>query len=413
MPAVATAAPAHSHANGPRRPQYEVADILRRYLDEYCQRHKLSEQQRKVLEAIMNCRTEVLGGHVRVCDACGHTEPAYNSCRDRHCPKCQATLKEQWVAARLEDLLPIPYYHLVFTLPHGPLHDLILLNKQVLYTLFFDSAAETRHTFAADPKHLGAQIGFIGVLHTWSQTLGYHVHLHFIVTGGGLGADGSEWVAPQYGDTFLFPVRAMSMVMRGQFLEKLEQAYAQGQLQFAGKIAPLAEPGAFKHFLRQLAREAFVIYSKAPFGSAEAVVKYLGRYTHRVAISNARIVAIEGGWIQFRYKDHRAGGKWKTMRLRAEEFIRRFLLHILPPGFHKIRHYGILSSAVRREKRARALVGTVQQALTEVGEALWSAVERCRVCQVGRMVFRGLVEGRQVTAWRLELTGQRAVFDTS
>jgi hypothetical protein len=338
MFAVATATPTQREAQGTTGPQYELADILRRYLDEYCARHKLSAQQRQVLEALMNCRTAVLGGHVHMGDACGHREQAYNSCRDRHCPKCQATLREHWVAARLEDLLPIPYYHLVFTLPHGTLHDLILLNKPVMYNLFFDSAAETLHTFAADPKHLGARIGFFGVLHTWSQTLGYHVHLHVIVTGGGLSPDGTEWVAPKYGERFLFPVHALSQVMRGKFLEKLEHAWRQDQVQFAGKIAPLAEPGAFKHFLRELAGEAFVVYSKAPFGSPEAVVAYLGRYSHRVAISNARIVDIEDGWIHFRYKNYRQGGRWATMKLRADAFLRRFLLHSLPKGFHKMRH---------------------------------------------------------------------------
>jgi hypothetical protein len=319
------------------------------------------------------------------------------------------------VAARLEDLLPIPYYPIVFTLPHGTLHDLILLNKAVMYKLFFDSCAETLHTFAGDPKHLGARIGFIGVLHTWSQTLGYHVHLHCIVTGGGLSADGSEWVEPQYGETFLFPVRALSQVMRGQFIEKLERAYRQGAWQLAGKIAPLAEAGAFKHFLRQLAGEAFVVYSQAPFGSPEAVVAYLGRYSHRVAIANARILDIDGGWIRFRYKNYRRGGRWDTMKLRADEFIRRFLLHRLPKGFHKMRHYGILSNALRptRLAQARALRGALPPRLVDGAEGIAAAVERCPVCQVGRMLFRDFVSGRQVTAWLLAQSGGRAVYDTS
>jgi len=290
----------------------------------------------KVVGAIRKCRTAALGAHVRKCDHCGHLEIAYNSCRNRHCPKCQGAKQEQWVQARIQDLLPVPYHHVVFTLPDEPLHTLMLYNKSVMYDLFFQSAAETLHTFARDAEHLGAEIGFTGVLHTWGQTLCYHPHLHFIVTGGGISPNGQRWVALRYGAKFLFPVKAMSQVMRGKFIEKLRRAHKRGELRFEGDVAPLVDREVFERFLDELAKKAFVIYNKRPFGTPEQVIAYIGRYTHRVAISNYRLLDIEDGQVQFGYRDNQDGGKQKTMELRACEFIRRFLLHVLPEGFKKV-----------------------------------------------------------------------------
>ena len=363
---------------------------------------------------------------MHVCDECGHLEIAYNSCRDRHCPKCQGSKREAWVQARLETLLPICYFHQVFTLPDGPLHAVMLLNQEVMYPLFFSSAAETMHLFAADPKYLGAQIGFTGILHTWGQTLIYHPHLHFIVTAGGLSLEGERWVDAKYGDRFLFPVKAMSIVMRGKFISKLERVYKQGELQFAGKIAHLAAPGAFERFLRELAGKAFFIYSKPPFGSPEDTVEYIGRYTHGVAISNYRLLDIEGGKstrtiggrIRFRYQDNKEGGKQKVMSLSANEFIRRFLLHILPHGFKKIRHYGFLAGGVVKKKLAlaRKLLAArdkLLRAAAQVTESFRELVWRCPVCQVGRMCFEKVVDGRWVEIWQSSPLIARLAFDTS
>jgi hypothetical protein len=392
-----------------------VADIFELYFDAYNARHKVSSQQLKVVNAIRRCRTAALGGHVRECEVCGYQEQAYNSCRNRHCPKCQYALKEKWVLARLEDLLPIPYSHLTFTLS-DLLHNLMLLNQALTYDLFFESAAETLQQFAQDPRHLGAQIGFIGILHTWGQTLIYHPHLHFIVTGGGLSRDGQRWVEPRYGGLFLFPDRALSKVMRGKFLKKLEQAFQAGQLRFEGQIAHLAEPAAFKQYLRELARTAFVVRSKPASGAPEQVVGYLGRYTHRVAISNHRILDVEGGQVRFRYKDNPSGGKHKVMALSAEEFIRRFLLHILPKGFKKIRHFGFLSGGVRKKKLAlaRRLLAAREKCAglaIEVSARLQGLINTCPRCEMGRMLFKGLVDAhalaqgltcRAKTPWRLD-----------
>lgn len=408
--------PSHTQQTSYARPCFEVADILKRYFDAHVTTHEVSGQQRKVVNAIRKCRTAALGTHVRACDVCGYREYAHNSCRNRHCPKCQFTSKERWVAARLTDLLPIPYYHSTFTLS-DLLNDVMLLNKAVTYAIFYESAAETLDLFARDPKHLGAQIGFVGILHTWGQTLIYHPHIHFIVSGGGISLDGKRWVEPKHGDKFLFPDRALSKVMRGKFLQKLEQAYLAGQLRFEGQIAHLAKPAAFKRYLRQLARTEFVVETKPPFASPEKVVGYLGQYTHRVAISNYRILDIEGGQIRFRYKDNLDGGRWKVMSLSADEFIRRFLLHILPKGFKKIRHFGFLSGSVRKAKlaMARRLLAAqrkVREMAGVVAGRLEALLPRCPKCKVGKMHFEGFVGRAPFHPWWRLGMGSKLVLDS-
>jgi hypothetical protein len=305
------------------------------------------------MSAIEQCRSAALGGHVWRCQSCGHDEIAYNSCRNRHCPKCQASAAQRWLEARQTDLLPVPYYHVVFTLP-APLSALAYTNKAVSYGLLFDVAAETLRTIAADPKHLGAQIGATLVLHTWGSALTHHPHVHGIVPGGGLSPDGARWVACKPG--FFLPVRVLSRLFRRRFLEELEGAYRAGQLRFFGEFAALAEATAFAEWLAPLRACAWVVYAKRPFAGPAAVLAYLSRYTHRVAISNQRLVTLDERGVTFRWKDYRAKGRTrhKTMTLGADEFMRRFLLHVLPSGFHRIRHYGLIANARRRENLARA-----------------------------------------------------------
>ena len=389
-----------------RRPRYEVADILDLYFDEYAKKHRVSKKQRQVVAAVRKCRTGELGGHVEVCSECGHREIAYNSCRDRHCPKCQRRKREEWVRKRLEQALPIPYYLETFTLPGGELREVMRQNQGVMYEIFFASAAETLHAFAADAKYLGARIGFIGILHTWSQTLSYHPHLHFIVTGGGISRDGKEWVEPRYGGKFLFPVRGMSKVMRGKFISKVEEAYERGELEFRGEIGYLRERGAFKWFLRRMAREAFVIDSQGSpreGATAEGALRYIGRYVQGMAISNYRIEGIEGGRVRFRYKDNR-DGKEKEMELEAEEFIRRWLQHVLPAGFRRVRHYGILGSGVvgKMVKLARELLRVVEVVVEAVGG------RRCPVCGKGEMIGGRYLRSGEIGIWERGLA-----YDTS
>lgn len=340
----------------------EVADIFRAHGPAWrqAQQGHLSLGQLKVMTAIEQCRTASLGGHVLCCNACAHTEIAYNSCRNRHCPKCQGRAAQRWLAARQVDLLPVPYYHVVFTLP-APVSALAYTNKALLYGLLFDVAAETLRTIAADPKHLGAQIGATLVLHTWGSALTHHPHVHGIVPGGGLAADGERWVACRPG--FFLPVRVLSRLFRRRFLEELARAHCCGRLQFFGEEAALADPAAFAAWLAPLARCEWVVYAKRPFAGPAAVLAYLSRYTHRVAISNNRLLAMNEAGVSFRWKDYRAKGRtrYKTMTLAAGEFMRRFLLHVLPSGFHRIRHYGLLANAARRAQlaRVRALLKVV------------------------------------------------------
>ena len=336
------------------RPALEVADIFRAYGPAWrqAQHGHLSLGQLKVMSAIEQCRSAALGGHVLRCDACEQVEIAYNSCRNRHCPKCQASAAKRWLEARQADLLPLNYYHVVFTLP-APISAIAYYNKALIYDLLFEVAAETLRTIAADPKHLGAQIGVTLVLHTWGSALTHHPHVHGIVAGGGLAPDGERWVACKPG--FFLSVRVLSRLFRRRFLEELDQAHRSGRLQFFGEYAALADVRAFVDWLAPLREVEWVVYAKRPFAGPAAVLAYLSRYTHRVAISNQRLLALDQRGVTFRWKDYRATGKTrhKTMTLGADEFIRRFLLHVLPSGFHRIRHYGLLANARRREHLAR------------------------------------------------------------
>ncbi len=330
------------------RPSLEVADILRRHGEAFRHAHAghLSLGQLKVMSAIQACRTAELGGHVARCDDCARLEVCYNSCRNRHCPKCQAAAAKAWLAERQADLLPVPYFHVVFTLP-AQVAVIAFQNKAVVYDLLFKAAAETLQTIAADPKHLGARIGLTAVLHTWGSAMTHHPHVHCIVPGGGVSLDGESWIACR--PSFFLPVRVLSRLFRRLFLDKLLAAHAAGRLIFFGNLARLAEPSAFKAHLAPLRRAEWVVYAKRPFGGPAAVLAYLARYTHRVAISNSRLVAMDDKGVTFRWKDYRTANpatgavKIKTMRLTPDEFMRRFLLHVLPSGFHRIRHYGLLA----------------------------------------------------------------------
>jgi hypothetical protein len=337
------------------RAALEVADIFRAHGPAWrqAQHGHLSVGQLKVMSAIEQCRSAALGGHVLRCDACEQVEIAYNSCRNRHCPKCQARAARRWLEARQADLLPVDYYHLVFTLP-APIAAIAYANKTLLYDLLFTVAAETLRSIAADPKHLGAQVGVTLVLHTWGSALTHHPHVHGIVPGGGLTRDGERWVRCRPG--FFLPVRVLSRLFRRRFLEELQQAHRGGRLQFFGEDARLSDPRAFTRWLAPLRQCEWVVYAKRPFAGPAAVLAYLSRYTHRVAIANSRLLAFDARGVTFRWKDYRASGKtrYKAMTLSADEFIRRFLLHVLPSGFHRIRHYGLLANGGRREHLAQA-----------------------------------------------------------
>ena len=336
------------------RASLEVADIFRAHGSAWrkAQRTHLSLGQLKVMSAIEQCRSAALGGHVLRCNTCEHLDIAYNSCRNRHCPKCQASAARRWLEARQTDLLPVDYYHLVFTLP-APISAIAYYNKALIYRLLFELAAETLRTIAADPTHLGARIGVTLVLHTWGSALTYHPHVHGIVPGGGLSLDGQRWVACKPG--FFLPVRVLSRLFRRRFCEELHKAHRTGQLQFFGEYAPLTDARAFSDWLAPLKTCEWVVYAKRPFAGPAAVLAYLSRYTHRVAISNRRLVALDERGVTFRWKDYRAKGapRHKTMTLSAGEFMRRFLLHVLPSGLHRIRHYGLIANARRKDNLAR------------------------------------------------------------
>ncbi|SFD51358.1 Transposase zinc-binding domain-containing protein [Bosea sp. CRIB-10] len=330
------------------RPSLEVADILNRHGETYLARHRLSRGQLKVMGAIRACRTAALGGHVMACGDCDHATIAYNSCRNRHCPRCQGAAAKDWLADRQADLLPVPYYHLVFTLP-APIAAIAFQNKAEVYGLLFRAAAETLATIASDTRHLGARIGFTSVLHTWGSAMTHHPHLHVIAPGGGLSPDGAHWIACRPG--FFLPIRVLSRLFRRLFLAGLTALHVAGQLAFHGELGHLTEADAFAAMLVPLRRVDWVVYAKRPFGGPDAVLAYLARYTHRVAIANSRLVAMDQRGVTFHWKDYRArsvGKTWrKTMTLTAYAFIRRFLLHVLPDGFHRIRHYGLLASSRR------------------------------------------------------------------
>jgi Putative transposase/Transposase zinc-binding domain len=345
------------------RPALEVADILRDFGPAWRQANAghVSLGQLKVMSAIERCRTAALGGHVARCEDCAYTTIAYNSCRNRHCPKCQGAAAKRWLAERQAELLPVPYFHVVFTLPTA-IAELAYQNKAVVYDLLFKAASETVLTIAADPKHLGARIGITAVLHTWGSTMIHHPHLHMIVPGGGISLDGSRWMSCR--PSFFLPVPVFSKLFRGLMLAKLLAAHKAGQLQFFNQYARLAERKAFARYLAPLRRRKWYVYSKRPFGGPEAVLAYLSRYTHRVAISNRRLIAFDHNGVTFSYKDYRADGRarYKVMTLATNEFIRRFLTHVLPKGFHRIRHYGLLakSSCANNLARARELLAVLQ-----------------------------------------------------
>jgi hypothetical protein len=329
----------------------EVADVFRRHGEAYRNENAghLGRVERRVMAAITACRTAALGGHVEQCDGCARTRIAYNSCRNRHCPKCQGLTRAKWLAERQAELLHSPYFHLVFTLPAAA-GEIAFQNKAVVYAVLFRAAAETLATIGGDPKHLGARLGVTMVLHTWGQTLQHHPHVHCVVAGGGPSLDGARWIACRPG--FFLPVRVLSRLFRRLFLEALDHAFEAGKLCFFGQLAGLAEPHAFTKRLGELRRLDWVVYSKPPFGGPEQVLAYLGRYTHRVAIANSRLVSSSDGKITFSWKDYRQHGKSKLMTLDAHEFIRRFLLHSLPDGFHRIRHYGFLANGGRSDNVA-------------------------------------------------------------
>ena len=341
------------------RPKLEIADIFRTHGPAWRQANAghVSLSQLKVMSAIEACRTEALGGHVAGCTKCGHHHIAYNSCKNRHCPKCQGPAARDWIEARAEDLLPVEYFHVVFTLP-AEIAQIAYWNKKAVYGLLFTASAETVTTIAADPKRMGAKVGMTSVLHTWGSALTHHPHIHMIVPGGGLSPDGTRWVACKPG--FFLHVRVLSRLFRRLFLEGLMGMHRAGELAFFGNLERLAEADAFASWLAPFRKSEWVVYAKPPFGGPEAVLAYLSRYTHRVAISNARLVSADADTVAFRWKDYRikSGDRQKVMRLATPEFIRRFLIHVLPDGFHRIRHYGLLASATRKANitKVRALL---------------------------------------------------------
>jgi Putative transposase/Transposase zinc-binding domain len=340
------------------RPKLEVADVFRRYGAAYREKHgaSISMAQRCVMSAIEVCRTAALGGHLERCDQCGHERNCFNSCRDRHCPKCQSLARAQWIEDRQAELLDVPYFHVVFTVPEQ-IAAIAYQNKKVVYGILFHTVAETLTTIAADPEHLGAEIGFFAVLHSWGQNLQFHPHLHCVVPGGGLSPDGQRWISCR--PNFFLPVRVLSHLFRRLFLTSLRKAYDSGKLRLWGRLEPLRERRTFVRLCEELKEPEWVVYAKPPFAGPQQVLDYVGRYTHRVAISNNRLLGIENDQVSFQWKDYRTGDQIKTMTLSAEEFIRRFLLHVLPSGFQRIRYYGFLGNRYRQAKLAqcRRLLG--------------------------------------------------------
>src|SRR5271169_6680988 len=371
-----------------REHRLEVADVFHAHQNEFLQRwgHALSDQQRKVLRDVGLCRTAALGTHLERCDRCNYETVAYDSCRNRHCPKCQSTARDRWLMKQASSLLPVPYAHVVFTVPKQ-LAPLALRNQRLFYNLLFRAASDTLLEIAADPRHLGVRIGVLAVLHTWSQNLGHHPHLHCLVPAGGLAPDRSRWVRSRR--NFFLPVRVLSRMFRGKLLAFLKQSYRRNQLCFAGKLAELSTPRGFHSLLGSLGRREWVVYSKPSFGGPEHVLKYLARYTHRVAISNGRLLSLDNGQVRFRWRDSRHGNRSSVMTLDAVEFIRRFLLHVLPAGFVKIRHFGLLANRNRRQALALCrlhLRATAVDLRTMLSEQQKSALNRsCPQCKCGTL----------------------------
>jgi len=382
------------------RAQIEVADIFRQFGPAYRQSHHLPLRHLRAMNAIERCRTAALGGHVDQCDSCGYLKISYNSCRNRHCPKCQSLVKEKWLAARKRDFLPVEYFHIVFTIPDS-INPLALRNQRVVYCLLFKAASEALLALSKDPKHLGAEIGFLSILHTWGQNLMDHPHLHCLVPGGGLSLKGKRWISSRGG--FFIPVKVLSRLFRGKFLFYLKEAYRGGKLKFVGEIRSLGDTRKFQMMVDELYRQGWVIYCQPPFRSAQYVIEYLGRYTHRVAISNNRMVKVEQEKITFRWRDYGDGNKNKQMTLEAFEFIRRFLLHILPNNFVKIRHYGLLSNRNRKTKlrRCQKILGnTSNQEQQSTESESWERLlfeltgiypRLCPCCKKGQMVTREIL----------------------
>jgi hypothetical protein len=376
------------------RASLEVADIFRAAGPAYRAAHRghLSLHQLKVMSAVEHCRTAALGGHVEACEGCDHWRIAYNSCRNRHCPRCQGAAARTWLAAREADLLPVGYFHVVFTLP-TEVANIAFHNKALIYDLLFRAASDTMMTIAADPKHLGARIGMTAVLHTWGSALTHHPHVHMVVPGGGISLDGERWVSAR--PAFLLPVRVLSALFRRLFLSRLLALYDAGRLGFHGSLAHLVDRRAFLRYLSPVRKKRWVVYAKPPFAGPGAVLAYLSRYTHRVAISNSRLIRFADDGVTFRYKDYRRNGseRQQVMTLTANEFIRRFLLHVLPKGFHRIRHYGLLASGTRKEhlERARHFLAVAPPAALEVPGEPPDTRPLCPCCG-GRMVVIEIFE---------------------
>ena len=406
-----------------RSHRLEVADVIRAHGSSYLESYgtSTSADQKRVLRQLAACRTAALGGHMKKCDRCGHEEIAYNSCRNRHCPKCQGAARMQWLEARAQELLPVEYFHAIFTLP-AAIGPLALQNKRVIYGILFQAAAETLLQIAADPKHLGARIGFLAVLHTWGQNLLHHPHLHCVVPGGGIALDGSRWIACKNGKKpFFLPVKVLSRVFRGKFLQRLGIAFDRRELSFYGALQGLAEPSAFERWIASVKESEWVVYVEPAQGDPGHVLKYLARYTHRTAISNQRLISLDDGKVTFRWKDYRHGSRLRAMTVDAIEFIRRFLLHVLPKGFMRIRHYGFLANRVRQEKLAlcRMLLGQPDNDDTGRGETPTDQapdrprdepVDACPACKKGRML---ILEKVQPVPSRAQGRSWFQPFDTS
>ncbi len=375
-----------------RRP--EVADVLASFAAAYRKAYPVSADQERTLRELPLCRTAALGGHKLECDRCGHQEISYNSCRNRHCPKCRATARAHWLAERERELLDVRYYHVVFTLPEE-LAPIALQDKRIGYGLLFQAAAETLRTIALDPKHLGAEIGFLGVLHTWSQNLLHHPHVHCVVPGGGISPQGKQWISCR--ENFFLPVRVLSRLFRRLYLEGLGRAYSAGELGLHGQLENLRDPAVWSSLTSELRKKEWVVYSKPPFGGPVQVLKYLARYTHRVAISNRRILAIEDDCVRFLWKDRAGDGRSKSMSLDGVEFVRRFLLHVLPKGFVRIRHFGFLANRARQEKLPLVRKLLAQRAADDFASPISTLVDsrpaiaqpapadQCPNCKLGRL----------------------------
>ena len=413
-----------------------MADLFRAHQKRFIRSAggSLPPQQYQVIRAVTSCRSAAMGGHVEQCDACGHRRVAYNSCRNRHCPKCQAGARAAWMAARQRELLPVPYFHVVFTIPRC-LAPVALQNKKTVYGILFQAAAETLAEVAANPKHLGAKIGVLAILHTWGQNLMHHPHLHCVVPAGGVAPDGKRWVhcrqSKRQKRPFFLPVHVLSCVFRGKFIQKLKRAHQLGELLLTGQLTLLNEPRRFSQLLTDAVRRKWVVYAKRPFGGPEQVLKYLARYTHRVAISNHRLIKMEGNRVTFRLKDYADGGRQKTMTLDACEFMRRFLLHTLPRGFVRIRHYGFLSNRNRTRNldRCRELLGVgrsdkssdsadaicSESDVDTKTESDWKSETECPSCGLGRMVIIDKLPPQRSRTPRPHFSLQPSpkVFDTS